>query len=200
VSSSLLAGLRELGYIDGRTVKIEYRWAKGKPQMLPEPDATRFAVLWNPADSAHALDLNATELAATELGQQRVDAAIVFNHSTISAARARIVELAADTRIAVMYEAAEWVDAGGLVSCGVTHAELFRRSKLYVDRILRGARPADLPIKQPTRLQLSVNRKSTRRPLGHQHFVDHVAAGRQGDRMKRRQILSGGFGACRRIV
>ena len=59
-----------------------------------------------------------------------------------------------------MYEAAEWADAGGLVAYGVTHADLFRRSAEHIDRILTGARPAELPVEQPTRLRLSVNRKT----------------------------------------
>ena len=61
-----------------------------------------------------------------------------------------------------MYEASEWADAGGLMAYGVTHADLFRRSAIFVDRILKGARPAELPVEQPTRLRLVLNLRTAR--------------------------------------
>ena len=258
---ALLEGLRALGYVEGRTIQIEFRWAEGNVQRLPElaadlvrsgvelivatgdaptraaraatsrlpivmatsgdavgagfvsslarpggnvtgmtainpelgakrlqllremlPTASRVAVLWNPVDAAHALELNAVQLAAPQLGvtllalalrapadldkvfielsRQRMDALIVFNDTTTFEARERILQLAGESRIPAMYEAAEWADAGGLVAYGVTHADLFRRSAEHIDRILKGARPADLPVEQPMRLRLSVNRKT----------------------------------------
>jgi len=56
-----------------------------------------------------------------------------------------------------MYEAREWAAAGGLVAYGVTHVDLFRQSAAYVDKILRGAKPVELPVEQPTRLRLTIN-------------------------------------------
>ena len=258
---ALLEGLRELGYVDGRTIQIEYRWAEGVAQRLPElavelvrsvvelivatgdasiraaraatssvpivmansgdavgagfvsslarpggnvtgmtainpelgakrlqllqellPKAARIAVLWNPADAVHALELNAIQLAApllgvnvlalalrasaevdqafAELSRQRADAVIVFNDANTVDARERIVQLAGIARIPAMYEATEWADAGGLLAFGVTHADLFRRSAVHVDKILKGARPSDLPVEQPTHVRLTINRRA----------------------------------------
>jgi putative ABC transport system substrate-binding protein len=61
-----------------------------------------------------------------------------------------------------MYEAREWVAAGGLMAYGVTHVDQFRQSATYVDRILKGARPADLPVSQPTIVRLTINLQAAR--------------------------------------
>ncbi len=74
--------------------------------------------------------------------------------------RGRIVKLAAGQRLPAMYPWREFVDAGGLVSYGPNVAELHRRAAVYVDKILRGAKPADLPIEQPTKFELVINLKT----------------------------------------
>ena len=74
----------------------------------------------------------------------------------------RILPFAAQRRLPAMYEAREWAAAGGLVSYGVTHADLFRQSAGHVDRILKGARPADLPVEQPTLVRLTVNQRTAK--------------------------------------
>ena len=156
--------------------------------MLKEvlPRAQRVAMLWNPGDAAHGLELDAALHAAPALGLTlqpievrssdaideafaralragaAAEALIVFNDTTMVEARARIVLLAAVHRLPAMYEASEWADAGGLMAYGVTHADLFRRSASYVDRILKGARPAELPVEQPTRLRRVLNLRAAR--------------------------------------
>ena len=76
--------------------------------------------------------------------------------------RKRIIELAAKRRIPVMYEDNMFPDAGGLMSYGPNHANLYRRAATYVDKILKGAKPADLPVEQPTRIELVFNLKAAK--------------------------------------
>ena len=71
--------------------------------------------------------------------------------------RSRIVEFAAEQRIPAMYETSDFVDVGGLISYGPIVADQYRRAAAYVDKILRGAKPADLPIEQPTKFELAIN-------------------------------------------
>ena len=258
---ALIAGLRERGYVDGRTVQIEFRWAEGRSERLPElaadlvarqvdviiatgdaptraakaatgtipivmsssgdavgagfvaslarpganvtgmtamnpelgakrlqllrelvPRATRIAVTWNPEDRAHVLNLQSLQAAAPQLAlsllptaiaradaldgliehllRSQVDALVVLHDTIIFSVQERILQFAAQRRLPAMYEAREWAVAGGLVSYGVTHADLFRQSASHVDRILKGARPADLPVEQPTLVGRTVNQRT----------------------------------------
>jgi putative ABC transport system substrate-binding protein len=72
------------------------------------------------------------------------------------------VELAARNRLPTIYESREYVDAGGLISYGQNLYALFRRAAVYVDRILKGAKPTDLPWEQPTKIELVVNLKTAK--------------------------------------
>jgi putative ABC transport system substrate-binding protein len=72
------------------------------------------------------------------------------------------VDLAASHRLPAIYASREFVDAGGLMTYGVSYPDLYRRAAAYVDKILRGARPADLPIQQPTKLELVINLKTAK--------------------------------------
>ncbi len=73
-----------------------------------------------------------------------------------------IVELAATSRLPAMYAAREFVEDGGLMSYGASLPDLFRRAATYVDKILKGANPADLPVEQPTKLELVINLKTAK--------------------------------------
>ena len=259
--AAFLQAIRELGYIDGQTILIEFRWAEGKSERLPElaaglvrdkvnvivatgdapiraamhatstipivmatsgdavgagfvaslarpggnvtgmtaiapelsakrlqmvkellPRASRVAVLLSANDPVHAaqwshmraaekaigVTLQSMELRSAEdldsalagLARVPADALVVFESGLIRAQRERILDFAARSRMPAMYEAAEYVDAGGLVAYGVTHADLFRRSASHVERILKGAKPADIPVEQPNRLELVFNRRT----------------------------------------
>jgi putative ABC transport system substrate-binding protein len=76
--------------------------------------------------------------------------------------RRRLAELAVKHRLPVMYDAREYVEAGGLMAYGPNRLELFRRAAAYVDKILKGARPAELPIEQPTKFELLINMKNAK--------------------------------------
>jgi putative ABC transport system substrate-binding protein len=90
-------------------------------------------------------------------------ALIVLNSQSFHTYRTRLVELAAKHRLPTMYHQAEFVvGAGGLMSYGADFHDLFRRSAIYVDRILKGTKPGDLPIEQPTKFELVINMKTAK--------------------------------------
>jgi len=76
--------------------------------------------------------------------------------------RSRLVDLAAKNRLPAVYAWREAVDAGGLMSYGANLADLFRRAATYVDKILKGAKPGDLPVEQPTKFELVINMKTAK--------------------------------------
>ena len=84
---------------------------------------------------------------------------LVWTSPFIWTHRTQIVDLAAKHRIAVIYEGAGWVEAGGLMSYGTSTVALWRRTASYVDKILKGVKPADLPIEQPSKLEFIINLK-----------------------------------------
>jgi ABC-type uncharacterized transport system substrate-binding protein len=142
------------------------------------------ALLWNPANpaSSHYLTVmrGAAEKLAIELQPQavsepdqlegafstmvaaRAEGLVVVVDPLIVRYRARIVELAAANQLPAMYGFREFVDAGGLIAYGVNVAYLCRRAAVYVDRIVKGAIPAELPVEQPTRFELMINLKTAK--------------------------------------
>ena len=105
-----------------------------------------------------AAELNA---AFEALANVQVEALVLSDPFTLSQ-RARIVEFVAKHRLAAIYENSEFVDEGGLMSYGPNISDLWRRAALYVDKILRGAKPGDLPIEQPTKFELVLNTKAAK--------------------------------------
>ena len=94
--------------------------------------------------------------------KRQVDALIVQNGAPTQANMQLTVDLAARHRLPAIYASREFVDVGGLMTYGVSYPDLYRRAAAYVDKILRGARPADLPIQQPTKLELVINLKTAK--------------------------------------
>jgi putative ABC transport system substrate-binding protein len=266
LQEAFLQGLRDLGYVAGRNVVIEYRDAEGKSERLPAlaaelvrlkvdviavattpaaraakqatptipivmmfvvdpvgsglvaslarpggnvtgvtslagglvakrmeflkdmaPDAKRMAVLWQPGSfgaettrnmrdeteaAARAMAVQAefieargpadVERAFGSMKQARIGALLVFPGPTLFEARGRIVELAARHRLPAVYPWREAVEAGGLASYSTSFPDMFRRAAVYVDKILRGSKPADLPVEQPTKFELVINLKTAK--------------------------------------
>jgi putative ABC transport system substrate-binding protein len=259
-------GLRELGYVEGQNIVIEYRGAEGKierlrglateltrlkvdlimavatpaaraaqqatsaipivatamgdpvrdglvaslarpggnvtgttflgPELVPKrlellkqalPRVSRVAGLWHPGAFSEGTMrdmLKETEAAARTLGVQlqlvavrgpdefdrafstmiseRAEALLVFPSTMLFAEGKRIVDLAAKHRLPSMFNAREFVDLGGLIAYGASLSDLNRRAATYVDKILKGAKPADLPVEQPTKFELVVNLKTAK--------------------------------------
>ncbi|HEV7259931.1 MAG TPA: ABC transporter substrate-binding protein [Bosea sp. (in: a-proteobacteria)] len=97
-----------------------------------------------------------------EIARARADAAILLPSPMLFVEHRRIVELAVKNRLATMYAAREFVEDGGLMSYGANQPELFRRAAMLVDKILKGAKPANLPVEQPTRLEFAFNIKAAK--------------------------------------
>ena len=148
------------------------------------PGATRLGVLWNPTTPSHAVAIKAVEAAGQRLGVQLrlvslvsvedIDGALaslmgekvngfldVISPLTFSQ-RVRLAEAALKHRLPGMYGSKENVTAGGLVSYGADVADLARRAAVYIDKILRGAKPADLPVEQASKYQLFINLKTAK--------------------------------------
>ena len=263
---AFLQGLRDLGYLEGRNVVIEFRDAEGKPERLPTlaaellalkvdivfapstpaalatkqatrtvpivfagaadpvadrlvtslarpggnvtglsnlsaevvgkrleqlkqaaPGVSRVAVLWHQGGSGGRTEkdmLNAAEVAARSLGVQlqavetrgsadferaysemtraRADGLTVLPIALFGFYRRRLIDLAAKNGLPAAYPAREYVDAGGLMSYGADLADLHRRAAFYVDKIVKGANPADLPVEQPTKFELVINLKTAK--------------------------------------
>jgi ABC-type uncharacterized transport system substrate-binding protein len=148
------------------------------------PHAKRIGVLWNPTTPSHQLALKAVEAAAEKLGlllhmapartvddfgeafssmgQARLDGFLVLGSPLSFAHRATLAELALRLRLPGMYILKEDVEAGGFISYSADALDLFRRSAFYIDRILKGEKPADLPVQQPTKFQLVINLKTAK--------------------------------------
>ena len=148
------------------------------------PKISRFAILWdssNPgmaervhetqiaADQSHVLlhvvgprNLDELEAALAELLAQRPDALLVTTEAFTRRHLARILEFANGNKIPAMFEDSSWVDAGGLMSYGPNYPEVFQVGAVLVDKILKGAKPVDLPIVQPTTFELILNLKTAK--------------------------------------
>ena len=92
----------------------------------------------------------------------RADALTVLPSNMFNIERRRLADLAAKNRLPAVYQLREYVDAGGLMAYGANLADLYRRAATYVDKILKGAKPGDLPVEQPTKFELVINLKTAK--------------------------------------
>jgi putative tryptophan/tyrosine transport system substrate-binding protein len=151
------------------------------------PRLSRVAVFGTSTRPGNAQSLKETELASGAFGVQlqyldvlgpkdietafqearkgRADVVLVLASPVFNAHRTQIVDLAAKNRLPAVYGPPEFMDAGGLMFYGASFTDMFRRAATYVDKILKGAKPADLPIEQPTKFELVINLK-TAKPIG----------------------------------
>src|SRR5262249_49707113 len=148
------------------------------------PSATRIAVLWNANDRAMTLRYGEVEKAArvlhltvdpiglsesrdidaalSSLTARRPDAVLVVSDALTNVNRKRILEFAAKQHIPAMYEFGYYVQDGGLMSYGPNFDDMWERAAVYVDKILKGSKPGDLPVEQPTRYYLFFNLKAAK--------------------------------------
>jgi len=186
VASGLVASLaRPGGNITGLTALGTELTGK-RLELLKEavPKASRIVVLSTPGSTEGGASLKAMEVAAQplrielrvqevrDLGEfKKTFAAITKEHAgaimvltgpLLTTHRKQIVEFAAKSRLPAMYGISEFVDAGGLMFYGASLPEMYRRAAAYVDKILKGTRPADLPVEQPTKFELIINLKTAK--------------------------------------
>ena len=174
------------GNVTGLTMSVDQEIGGKLLELLKEavPTVSRVAILWNPLTAPHAVQVKETEAAARALGlalqpvsarrpdeidgafaamsRARADGLIVLADPVLLSARVRIADLATKGHLPTIYELREHAEAGGLMSYGPSLPDLFRRAAAYVDRILKGAKPADLPVERPSRFDLVVNRKTAK--------------------------------------
>jgi len=187
VGTGLIASLpRPAGNITGLT-SINAELGGKLLELLKEvvPNLTHVAVLGSGDSPIYNLFIKNTEAPARALGlkvtslrfrgpddyeslfrgatEARANALLVRGTPSMSPAhRKQIVELAAKSRLAAIYDTRDWADSGGLISYGADRIDMYRRAATYVDKILKGAKPADLPVEQPTRFELAINLKAAK--------------------------------------
>jgi putative ABC transport system substrate-binding protein len=182
IASEARPGTNVTGVTSDVTTEI---WGK-RLGLLKEavPTVSTVALLWNPTDQARLPYVKTAEAAARNLGvtflreefrsandfaaafasmaAKRVGAVLIGGHPAAYAGREEIVRLAARHRVAAGYPWREAVEIGGLMSYGVKFEESYRRAADYVDRIFKGAKPANLPVEQPTKFELVINLKTAK--------------------------------------
>jgi len=187
VGDGLVASLaRPGGNITGLSV-MSPELGQKRLQLLKEsfPRISRpVAVLWNPdyigmearfrqaqniaptfglgVRSVEVRDSRELERALETMDRERPDALLILSDPLTTSQRLRIVEFAAAERLPAMYEVSQFVEVGGLMSYGPNVDQIVRRAAIYVDKILKGAKPADLPIEQPATFELVINLKSAK--------------------------------------
>jgi putative ABC transport system substrate-binding protein len=187
VQAGFVASLaRPGGNITGMTFLTRELAAK-RLEILKEivPTASRVAILWNPDNPGGLADFNATQAAATllklnlqsrevrtvlefegafqSMADERAQGIVVLTDPlTATRAGKPIAELAAKHRLPTMCELREFTDAGGLISYGPSLLAMIQRAATFVDKILKGAKPADLPVEQPTTFELVINLKTAK--------------------------------------
>jgi putative tryptophan/tyrosine transport system substrate-binding protein len=148
------------------------------------PGATRVAFLWNRLSPVTSLALKTTQETANALGLQfqslevqnsenfdsafqtmireRAQAFLTTPGPIIASHQAQILQFAANNRLPAIYPYSEFVDAGGLMSYNPSYDDMYRRAAIYVDKILKGRKPADLPVEQPTKFEFIINLKAAK--------------------------------------
>ena len=189
VGTGLVASLaRPGGNITGLS-SVNTELAGKRLQLLKEvvPRLSRVAVILNPANPTNPPQLKEAQATAPAMGvtllsleakgpddidhaftvirKERAGALIVFADPMLNTHQTRITELAVKTRLPAVYNERGYMDAGGLMSYGTNIGDLYRRAATYVDKILKGAKPADLPVEQPMKFELVINLKAAK-PIG----------------------------------
>jgi len=187
VGAGLVASLaRPGGNISGLTQDVgDELWGK-RLELLKEvvPKLSRVAILWRPSFEPNATRKKPTEEVAQKLGlvvrftefqeaddfknafasmgKERVGGVLVFGDPVAFERRAQIADFAVRSRLPTIYNIREFVEVGGLMSYGASLADQWRRAATYVDKILKGAKPAELPVEQPMKFELIINLKTAK--------------------------------------
>jgi len=187
VGQGLIASLaRPGGNVTGLSYSVDLKLFGKQLELLKEivPNVRRVAILSNPANPFHAFAIRDVKGAARLLGMQlqllearspaefdgafaamakeRVAALVVVPDSMFQLHRAQLGDLAARSRLPAAYGVREYAEAGGLMSYGPSLPDLWRRAATFVGKILKGAKPADLPVEQPTKFELVINLKTAK--------------------------------------
>jgi putative ABC transport system substrate-binding protein len=186
VEQGFVASLaRPGGNITGLSI-LAHETAGKRLELLKEtvPRAARVAVLWNAAHKGKALELKNTEIVAqalkvhlqpvevrepkdfarafADIAKASSQALITLSEGLTRNHRKQIADFATKNRLPMIAELKEYAEAGGLMTYGPDEPELFRRAATYVDKILKGAKPADLPVEQPTKFEFVINLKTAK--------------------------------------
>jgi len=187
VADGLVASMARPGTnLTGLTLSVGYQLGGKRVELLKDlkPDLSRLAVLIQPnnltANSylqevekvGRALSLSTRAFAAQSLDDLprafsamvgwQANGVITLNDAFFFSQRERVVALTLGNKLAAVHPEAEFVEAGGLLSYGANLSDLFRRAAFYVDKILKGTKPAEIPIEQPSKFDLVVNLKAAR--------------------------------------
>jgi putative ABC transport system substrate-binding protein len=173
------------GNLTGMSMLASDLWPK-RLELLKEifPKLSRVAMLWNKGNAGMALEAKATQEVAGPLGvmlqdrgvkdpeelevvfavmtKDRPDAFLALMDPILLSHRTRILDFLAKNRLPAIFQSREWVEAGGLMSYGPNNADEFRRAATLMDKILKGAKPADIPVEQPTKFELVINLKTAK--------------------------------------
>jgi putative tryptophan/tyrosine transport system substrate-binding protein len=173
------------GNITGITAQASDLWPK-RLEILKEifPKVSRVAMLWNKGNAGMSLEAKATQEVAGPLGvalqdrgvkdpnelevvfavmtKDRPDGFLALMDPVLNSYQKRILDFLAQNRLPAIFENKDWVEAGGLVSYGANYPDAFRRAAALMDKILKGVKPADLPVEQPTKFELVINLKTAK--------------------------------------
>lgn len=181
VRSGIVASLASPGgNITGMSLIANDLWPK-RLELIKEilPKVSRVAIFWNKSNTGMAVEAKATEEAAGLLGitlldrgvkdaseldvvfeamsKERPDAFLALMDVPLRAHQKRILEFLAKQRVPAIFESKDWVEAGGLISYGADSANVMRRAAVQMDKILKGTKPSDIPVEQPTKFEFVVN-------------------------------------------
>ncbi|MEX0804628.1 MAG: ABC transporter substrate-binding protein [Candidatus Binatia bacterium] len=160
-------GLREFGYIEGKNIVVEYRGAAGKLDRLTELAAELVALgvdIIVTTGMPPVQDPNHFVGAYAEMTKRSADALIIFTSSFTSFHRRELLELANKNRLPTMCAQVLWMDAGCFMSYGPSPTELYRRAAYFVDKILKGTKPADLPVERPRKYVNNLGKPTPKMP------------------------------------
>jgi putative ABC transport system substrate-binding protein len=186
IRSGIVASLAHPGgNITGMSLLASDLWPK-RLELLKEmfPKVSKVAIFWNKSNAGMAIEAKATQEAAGQLGvalqdrgvkdpselegvfeamsKDRPDGFLALMDISLAAHQKRILDFLAKNRLPAIFENKEWVEAGGLISYGANNDDVIRRAAVQMDKILKGTKPADIPVEQPTKFEMVINLKTAK--------------------------------------